>query len=994
MACYRALTFVLLTVLTQECLGQSIGILDGVPYGAAPTDTTLSSWLPDMYDGPAGRHGFVQATADGRLAFDDGTPVWFVGTTFEWYGCFPDSLAAVTTARHLRKIGVNLVRLRYFDHAYAGWDTALTILDRSNGYRSVDPLSMRRFDWFAAQLISNGIYLYLPLQSARVANIADGLTAYDADSALWVDKTHNYLYPAAERANKVVARSILEHVNPFTGRAYRDEPGVAMIEIAHEGSLLSLYRANYTEYRAGEYGLSWRHSRRIDTLWGDYLRARYSSTSNLRDAWRTTVADTGGADLVREGGFEGEFDRYWATAEGEGTSVSTILTQTDSVPEGTLAMKLRVRGTRGNIYSAYLYQPITVEFAKAYTLSYMAKCTNDTGRRIIVYCANNDQNASAGLYVERKITKSWQRYEESFLCPIDAPTPSLLIVYFGDVDGDVMLDDVQLRERPLTGLAAGESLESYSIARVPWGHAANRGVTERRIADQSDFYLQLERGYFDRLRAYVRDSIGARQVTTGASHYYLSSLLENDVQGSTDFVSGTGYWDYVYSTAHPWQVMNTSQLRAEYAASLYSLAAMARSTMPFMANFSQPYPNRYQAESIAMLAAYARHQRWSGVTFERYSDESTIRPSHAMDSLRHFDGRYNPVMEVMTPVAALIVRGGLLKGATTSLPIQRTARQVRLYPRFADVWGYYGVPGGFPSFGPSVYRIAVDSTNASSFTQYADLGFPGAVPGEVQSDTREILWEYQRGTLQLDAPGLQGASGSLNRSGGIALRNLDIALLSTNETATVIWASLDSGGTLDRAGRSFLAIASRAERAGMRWTDSTFAELWGSGPMVIDPVHVRLTMRPADSVNVAMVQPLDSTGQPRGPAIRAVRQGTGITLVLDQRATTAAWYAVTLLADTASSAPDSRERYPRMTVRPNVVEDRCQLDVRIGTPSLARVELFDLMGRRLAVLHDGHMSGTGATIAIDATLLPPGVYTLRYVDDRVNVVATKFTVAR
>ncbi len=988
----RIITVVLLLAPLLVAKSQTIGIENGVAYGVDPLDTTESSWLPSFPRERAGTNGFIERSPNGRLRFSDGTPARFFGTTLEAGACFPDSATAMATARHLRKIGVNLVRLRYFDHAY-GWLTPdVTILDDANGFRSIHAGRMRRFDWFVAQLFENGIYVYLPLQSARVPTSGD--LGGDADSALYLDKSLNYLYPGAAQVHRVVARAILDHVNPFTGNAYKNEPGIAVLEMAHEGSLISLYRINYTEYRSGQYGFSWRHSRRLDTLWIDYLTRRYGNTAALTSAWKSAVPDSGGPNVVSEGGFEGEFDRFWEIQGYDGTNVTTILTQADSTPEGILAAKLRVRGTQGNIYTGYMREFVPLQFGKAYTLSFKAKCSNPTGRRLIVNTYNSESGLGAGLSASFDVTPWWSEYSRSFHVPISSSAPANLIFYFGEVDGDLLLDDIVLREIPLVGLTANESLEGVNVARIPWRHDANYAVTEQRLIDQTDFYLGLERSYLEGMMSYVRDSIGARQLTTGASNYWASGFLENDVSGSSQVISGTGYWDYVFANDHPWQVFNYSPLRAEYAGALFSLAGLTRKNIPFLAHFSHPYPNRYQAESMTMMPAYALHQGWDGVTIEKYTDEGTIRPSHAVDSLRHYDGRYNPVIEAMSPVAALMLRNSLLKQATTTLALQRTSRQVRLYPRFEPLWGYYGVPGGFPGFGPALYRIVIDSTNASEFSQLPDLGFPSGVPGEVQSDTREILWEFQRGDIQIDAPRVQGASGSLYRAGGIALRNLDITLLTVNETATILWAATDTANRLDQPGRSFLTIVSRAERQGMRWVDSSYADIWGSGPMVVDPVQVRLNFRPADSVNVANIQPLDSTGRPLGDPIRVVRKGNGISATIDQRQTHAVWFAVDLAVDPSASADDTRIEMCALSVRPNVVTDRCVVDVAMARSGSARVEIFDQLGRRIRLVHDGTL-GTGLTsYPVETSSLSQGLYVVRLTTDSGDAMTATFTLFR
>lgn len=989
----RFVTVLLLLSPTFALRAQSIGIVNGVPYGVDPRDTTTSVWLPVFDRVAAGAHGFVQRSSDGRLRFQDGTQARFFGTSLEGNACLPDSMTAIITARHLKKIGVNMVRLRYFDHAYSWLPASGTVLDETNGYRTLHPERMRRFDWFVAQLFANGIYVYLPLQSARVPTSAD--IGADADSALYFDKSLNYLYPAAANVNRIVARNILDHVNPYTGRAYKNEPGIAVLEMAHEGGLMSLYRINYTEYRAGEYGFSWRHSRRLDTLWVDYLKRRYGTTAALRSAWKSPVPDSGGPNGITEGSFEGEFDRYWEILGYDGTTVTTILTQSDSAPDGLLAAKLRVRGAQGNIYTGYMRELIPLQFGKAYTLSLKAKCSNPTGRRLIVTTYNSESGMGTGLYASFDISSWWSDYSSSFFVPTSSTAPSYLIFYYGDVDGDILVDDIQLREIPLTGLTANESLEAVNIARIPARHSANLVVTGQRLVDQTDYYLELEREYLNAMRSFVSDSAGAQQLTTGAAPYWASGFLDSDIGGSNDVISGTAYWDGVFSRDHPWQVFNYSPLRAEWATVLYTLAGLTRKGVPFIANVGQPYPNRYQAESMTMIPAYALHQAWDGLTIERYTDEGTIRPSLAVDSLRFYETRYNPVVEAMSPMAALIFRNGLLKPAGTTLALQRTARQVRLYPRFESAWGYYGLPGGFPGFGPALYRIVVDSTNASEFSQLSDLGFPTGVPGEVQADTREILWEFQRGDIQIDARCLQGASGWLYRAGGITLRNLGITLLTTNETATVLWASTDTSKPLDGPGRSFLAIVSRAERQGMRWLDSMYADIWGSGPMLIDPIHVRLTFRPADSVNVATLQPLDSTGHPLGDPIRVARAGNGMTATIDQRQTHAVWYAVDLSVDPSASNKNENDADANtMAVHPNIARDHCLVNVTLARAQQARVVLFDALGRRVDVLYSGHLNQGATPFPINTTTLGQGLYVVNLTAESGKSLTTTFTVIR
>jgi acyl-homoserine lactone acylase PvdQ len=89
---------------------------------------------------------------------------------------------------------------------------------------------------------------------------------------------------------------------------------------------------------------------------------------------------------------------------------------------------------------------------------------------------------------------------------------------------------------------------------------------------------------------------------------------------------------------------------------------------------------------------------------------------------------------------------------------------------------------------------------------------------------------------------------------------------------------------------------------------------------------------------------------------------------------------------TAPGAPDAgiASRFP------NPVAER--LTVRFQADSDARLDVLDLLGRRVATLHDGPVAGT-ATARLDASSLAPGLYVLRLVTaDRVDT--ERFVVAR
>ncbi len=993
------LVALLLPALAIPAAAQNIGISGGVPYTSNPGDTARSLFLPSLPSGPAGQHGFLKNDGEGNFQFTDGAPARFYGVTLQWAACYPDSAQAVVIAARLRKLGVNLVRFQYMDNAFDWGDygQVRTYLDAATGFRSLHAGQIRRLDWFVYQLKQHGIYSYFILQSARTPRASDGLGA-DADSALWLGKELNYLYPQARAVSKDVMRLLLDHVNVFTGTAYKNEPALAMVEGMDQGSIISLYRLGYTEYRADQYGFSWRHSRRLDTLWNAFLKKKYTNTQTLTAAWKTSNAD-GFPNYVQEGSFEGEFDRYWQIDSYDGVNVTTVLSQGDSVPNGQLTMKLRVRNARKDttLYNAFMIQPVMgLQFNTLYQLSFKAKASVDNWPVVCRTSQASDVGMYAGLNVTHNVSTFWKTYTATFLVPFNGTAPINLIFWYGSNNGDLSIDDIQIKRVDAPGVVSGETLENYTVARVPMGRTdIARALNSKRIEDQSEFYMGLERDYNADLTRFLRDTLGAKQPFTGAGHYWASGFQEAVVQGQNDFTLSAKNWDWVSSDGTQWEVRNYSPLRrGQYddGATITAYTVGAHRRQPFIASFAQPYPNRYQGEAMLWVPAYSSLQDWDGVVLDMYADD-VLSSKESIDSAAFGAVAKNPVVTALMPVVSHLFRNRFLSPAQNTIPIQHSEQQARIFPRMYDFWYDFGVPGGF--FGRSMManRVVIDSLNAVYPTQYDDIAFAAEVQGQCESDTRQILWEYSRGSMSVDAPMVQGATGYLSRTGAITLRNLDVKLLSGNETSTVLWTPVDSSRLGDR-GRSLLVLASRTEPTGWHWIDSMHADKWGTGPMLLDPVRVRLTIKPGDSVNIATIRPLDSAGMPFGSPIVVTLSGGKLEAVIDQSQTHAMWYGVDLSYDPAASVISERNA-GMLTAQPSIVTDRSYISVALARPyGDARLEVFDAFGRSVRELYAGPIAPGQPSIRFDAEGLPAGVYIVRLSLSDGAIATTKVTVVR
>ena len=91
-------------------------------------------------------------------------------------------------------------------------------------------------------------------------------------------KTLAVIHDQAYENWKTFSRNLLTHVNPYTGRAYKDDPGLAWLSLINEGSLgnfLSLAR-EIPDFRKA---------------WNAWLAQRYPDRAALAQEWGQLLRD-------------------------------------------------------------------------------------------------------------------------------------------------------------------------------------------------------------------------------------------------------------------------------------------------------------------------------------------------------------------------------------------------------------------------------------------------------------------------------------------------------------------------------------------------------------------------------------------------------------------------------------------------------------------------------------------------------------------------------
>jgi len=203
-----------------------------IPFPAYYDDMPIDISFIFRGEKPAGKHGFMKV--DGcHFVFEDGTPARFWGVNFNGGACFPEFDYSKKVARRLAKTGINLVRFHQLD---AEWNTP-NIFSFSKGERigstlELHPESMERLDYLIKCLKDEGIYVYLDMNTYRNFKSGDGVE--NPFELLDAAEPYCYFNRRLIELQKKFMHDIWNHVNPYTGLAYKDDPAIVMSEIINE----------------------------------------------------------------------------------------------------------------------------------------------------------------------------------------------------------------------------------------------------------------------------------------------------------------------------------------------------------------------------------------------------------------------------------------------------------------------------------------------------------------------------------------------------------------------------------------------------------------------------------------------------------------------------------------------------------------------------------------------------------------------------------------
>ncbi|MHB1158657.1 MAG: hypothetical protein ACYC26_17680 [Phycisphaerales bacterium] len=232
--------------------------------------------------GPAGRHGFVIINDRGRPAFSD-QPQKPVRFFCAGYGMrtvpYETDEEIERFARQLVLAGYNAVRPHMLD---------AMLMDGSTQDLVFNPRKLDQWDRLSAALKKHGVYLYVDLTTSWT--MFRPVNPWTPQSRSVNMNMRTYFDPAAQEHWKRGVKQLLEHVNPYTGAAMKDEPQVLAMELRNETGLH--FQCQWILNGHKEQGV---HDEQLVGMLMDHfrqwLRARYGSTGKLRQVWTTLPSD-------------------------------------------------------------------------------------------------------------------------------------------------------------------------------------------------------------------------------------------------------------------------------------------------------------------------------------------------------------------------------------------------------------------------------------------------------------------------------------------------------------------------------------------------------------------------------------------------------------------------------------------------------------------------------------------------------------------------------
>lgn len=776
-------------------------VLDLAGPDTAGSELDLSFLSPE----PAGAHGFLKAKGE-YLMDDRGQAIRLFGVNLtDFHPLMPKEFAE-PSAKRLQQLGINAVRLHYFD-----WDVEPSgILNKDR--QTLNPAKLDQLDNLIAQLGRHGIWVDLNLHVAR---------GYPNMPAGWhaMGKGLDFLHEPYIQSQMQYARDLLGHVNPYTKKRLADDPAIAIIEINNENTALR----DWTQWAA----LPPAFSGALKTSWNAWLRKKYGTTERLLLAWGpgTPLGET---ELLRNADLRDGIREWNYEKSGGGEGLMEIGESGDGKEIRWVVSKAGAAG-----HSHQLQQlSVPVADGQTYTLCFTARAKPGTSLAVDLMMQESPWRAIAGTVC--KLVETNTSHSISF--EVANPTGKALRLNFSckNMPGVYQLSHLSLRTGAPAAVDAMQRIEDGTVALLSGRYS------KAQARDFVAFLSDREIEYITRMKALLKDTLGCRQIIYGTQLTYGGGAGFVREWRTGDAIDAHCYPDH---PSEPARSVRNISLTGTGAISLAGLASTRLSGKPyFVTEFDLNPPNDHTAQNFPMISVLAAFQDWAGVFDYAWYNFGTGPGTAHLKSPWVTVG--DSAQMAFIPAAAMVFRLGLVKSAKSRInldtPEESCVALTAKSPAGWEIpsWPNAGVEAGTPwRKGVAVRMLPGEGPSVASEKSPVDL------QGLIESDTGEIVFDRKtpgRETLTVNAPACRLATGIVQdqtfRLGDVTL-SFSGGLLRSFGQAMVV--SLD-GKPIDRAAKIFITAGCKSEGTGQAYSPDRTSVNWGKPPMLAFPLRATI----------------------------------------------------------------------------------------------------------------------------------------------------------
>jgi len=420
-----------------------------------------------------------------------------------------------------------------------------------------------------------------------------------------------------------------------------------------------------------------------------------------------------------------------------------------------------------------------------------------------------------------------------------------------------------------------------------------RSAPQKRFYLEAQFYMELERNYFEQMYWYLKENVGVKSLIVGTSdhnHWNSGYPLLSSVS-KLDVVDGHVYWQHpnyftdLKTKRRTFSIPNTPMVNDPFNSTVVQLSRSALVGKPYtISETNHPFPNEYACEGIGILAAYSSFHDWDGIFFYTFEHKDPKEWESRIPG--HFEIRPDPVkMTNLAACAIMFLRGDVHPALKT---VGRTYSNEQIYESIRQPSSErpYFTPG-FPLSIPLTH-----TTRIVSFDREAGLYERITAKSPIVSDTKELAWYYSpqgKGLVTIETEKSQAVIGFIQENKQV-LRNLFARV--ENEFCAIILTSLD-GEPLSHSKKLLLATTGRSANSGIKWNEKRTSLLdWAAAPTVVETVKGTVCLQNLKSHKNVEVIALSGSGRSLGRLNDVKKSMNGCTIPIGEPVTT--WYLISI----------------------------------------------------------------------------------------------------